>query len=251
MEKIDVFISFKNTENGQKTPDASLAVQLKREIESKNNLNPFTMTKLSLACESNYRKAIDKALDEANYLIVVGSKPEFFKSGWLEYEWGTYLGEVISNRKKGEIFTVRMNGMQISDLPLSLRKYQSFESDNLEEIYNWLPQKEGNRKKGNKPQCYQFLYPAIFRKVESTGEYKVVFPDLNIETSGTNLSEAYIYSKDLLKVFFSYCLRFDLEYNKPTKLEDIKQNYPTDMIMYVDTIVDEYMFLLPNEENDF
>ena len=67
---------------------------------------------------------------------------------------------------------------------------------------------------------YQFLYPAIFIK-DSDGECQVFFPDLNIYTTGKNISEAYLYAKDLLKVFFTYALKYEVEYNKPSKIEKL------------------------------
>ena len=85
---------------------------------------------------------------------------------------------------------------------------------------------------------YQFLYPAIFIKDED-GSCQVIFPDLNIYTDGKNMSEAYIYAKDLLKVYFSYALKYDVEYNRPTKLENlVSKCKPNETIMYIDTIVE-------------
>lgn len=85
---------------------------------------------------------------------------------------------------------------------------------------------------------YQLLYPAIFIKDED-GSYQVVFPDLDIYTDGKNMSEAYLYAKDLLRVYFSYVFKYETEYNKPTKLENIiakcNQN---ETAMYIDAYVE-------------
>ncbi len=84
----------------------------------------------------------------------------------------------------------------------------------------------------------QFLYPAIFMKDED-GACQVIFPDLNIYTEGKNLSEAYLYAKDLLKVYFSYAVKYDIDYNKPSKVEVLlpkcKKN---ETVMYIDAIVE-------------
>ena len=86
---------------------------------------------------------------------------------------------------------------------------------------------------------YQFLYPAIFMKDEEDGSCQVVFPDLNIYTDGKNISEAYLYAKDLLKVYFSYALKYETEYNKPTKLETLfPKCKPNETVMYIDAIVE-------------
>lgn len=86
---------------------------------------------------------------------------------------------------------------------------------------------------------YQFLYPAIFVK-EEDGGVQAIFPDLNIYTDGKNLSEAYIRAKDLLEVYFTYALRYETEYNKPSKIEPIIQKCKeNETAMYIDTIVEE------------
>ncbi len=84
----------------------------------------------------------------------------------------------------------------------------------------------------------QFLYPAIFMKDED-GSCQVIFPDLNIYTEGKNMSEAYLYAKDLLRVYFSYAVKYDIDYNKPSKLEALlpkcKKN---ETVMYIDALVE-------------
>ena len=67
---------------------------------------------------------------------------------------------------------------------------------------------------------YLFVYPAIFVRDEDDS-YQVIFPDLDIYTDGKNLSDAYLYAKDLLRVYMSYALKYESEYNKPTKLEKL------------------------------
>ena len=90
-----------------------------------------------------------------------------------------------------------------------------------------------------KQKEYQFVYPAIFVKDEDDGSYQVIFPDLNIYTDGANLSHAYLYAKDLLRVYFSYAMKYDTEFNHPSKLEDLlpkcKKN---ETVMYVDAVVE-------------
>ena len=85
---------------------------------------------------------------------------------------------------------------------------------------------------------YHFLYPAIFVKDED-GACQVLFPDLNIYTDGKNMSEAYLYAKDLLRVYFTYALKYETDYNKPTKLEALlpkcKNN---ETVMYIDALVE-------------
>lgn len=84
----------------------------------------------------------------------------------------------------------------------------------------------------------QYLYPAIFVKSEG-GSYQVLFPDLGIYTDGSNLSEAYVYAKALLKAYFTYVVKYDTEFNQPSKLEKFaakcKEN---EIVMFVDAVID-------------
>ncbi len=64
----------------------------------------------------------------------------------------------------------------------------------------------------------QFIYPAIFYFDE--GETKVYFPDLDISTSGDNYDEAFLFAKELLKVYFMYVLTNDLDFNFPSNFID-------------------------------
>lgn len=84
----------------------------------------------------------------------------------------------------------------------------------------------------------QFLYPAIFVKLEE-GLYQVIFPDLNIYTEAESLAKAYLYAKDLLYVYFSYAVKYETDFNKPSHLETLlpkcKQN---ETVMYVEADVE-------------
>ena len=84
---------------------------------------------------------------------------------------------------------------------------------------------------------HYFAYPALFFKDEDL--VRVIFPDLNISTEGEDLTEAFLFAKDLLRVYFSYVLKYDLDYNLPSKVEDIIPKCKKDEVaMLVDTMVD-------------
>ncbi|MBQ3494927.1 MAG: type II toxin-antitoxin system HicB family antitoxin [Clostridia bacterium] len=82
----------------------------------------------------------------------------------------------------------------------------------------------------------QFLFPAVF--VEAESQFGVFFPDLNITTEGDTIEEAYLFAKDYLRVYCSYVLKFDVELDRPSKYEDIKQKYNNDTVMLIDVILD-------------
>lgn len=85
----------------------------------------------------------------------------------------------------------------------------------------------------------QFLYPAVFIKSEDDNSYQAIFPDLNIYCDGKNLSEAYLYAKDLLKAYVAYAVKYEIDIYKPTKFEELaKKCKQNETIMYVDALVE-------------
>ena len=84
----------------------------------------------------------------------------------------------------------------------------------------------------------QFLYPAIFIKDED-GSCQVVFPDLNLSTDGKDMPEAYLSAKDMLYVYFSYVMKYETEFNSPSKLENIRAKCrANEVAMYIDAVVE-------------
>lgn len=82
----------------------------------------------------------------------------------------------------------------------------------------------------------QFLFPAVFIKDED--KYTVVFPNLNITTDGDTIEQAYLFAKDFLRVYFTYVIKFDLEFDLPMHFEDVVKKYPEGTVMLVDAIID-------------
>jgi hypothetical protein len=73
---------------------------------------------------ANYRSMIDDALDNAYHMVVIGSSRENIRSPWIQHEWGFFVNEINSGRKKGNIITLIHGSLQIADLPPSLRNYE-------------------------------------------------------------------------------------------------------------------------------
>jgi len=126
---IDVFISYKSA-------DADLAEALYHYLVTKNLSVFLSSESLPQLGSSDYRKAIDKALDDCKHMIVVGSKVEHIASSWVEAEWGFYIGEKRAGRKKGNILTVITDNLEIKDLPASLRYFEVifYKKENFERI---------------------------------------------------------------------------------------------------------------------
>jgi hypothetical protein len=84
----------------------------------------FCRESLQTLGRSDYRHEIDHALEETDHMVVVTSRPENVRSEWVEAEWGIFINEKRSGRKKGNLVTMTAGTMQPSDLPPSLRYYE-------------------------------------------------------------------------------------------------------------------------------
>lgn len=100
----------------------------------------FSQQSLPDVGSSDYRKEIDRSLDDSKHMIVVTSKKEYVASSWVEAEWGLFINEKRSGRKSGNIITLIIGPMRIEDLPSSLRYYEviPFDPKAFEKILRYL-----------------------------------------------------------------------------------------------------------------
>ena len=77
-------------------------------------------------------------------MIVLGTKAENFDSGFVGFEWRRFLNEIHSGRKpNGQVF-VFSGGVEVAQLPLSLRDYQmvpysaASPHDSFEALYRFI-----------------------------------------------------------------------------------------------------------------
>jgi len=137
----DVFISFKNTnERGVPTQDAKLANEVYNFLRSKG-LRVFisTVTLESLGV-SNYKKAIDEALDAASIVVAVGTSTENLDSEWVRYEWDGFYNDILTGVKPGGKLFTYVAGMRPAQLPRTLRQTQTFihSSESLEQLHGFI-----------------------------------------------------------------------------------------------------------------
>lgn len=126
----DVFISCKSEDY----PFARKVYQYLRE----HNYNVFLAdTELRKKGNAEYGEIIDEALDSATHMVIVATKPEYIMSAYVKSEWRTFIEEKRSGRKMGNIVT--LIEFTISDLPISLRHFQSFNLNFFDCIADFLP----------------------------------------------------------------------------------------------------------------
>lgn len=127
----DVFICCKSEDYG-------LARKVYTFLVEKGYCVFLADTELRKKASAEYGKVIDSALDSAKHFIVVASRKEFLESSYVESEWRTFLEEKRAGRKRGNLLTI-LKGIDVSLLPISLRKYQSFPYSDFSQIINYLP----------------------------------------------------------------------------------------------------------------
>ena len=125
MEEYDIFLSCKSE-------DYELAEEVYFFLRN-NGFRTFLSSKeLRRMAIADYMEAISSALDSASHLIVLANKKEYVTSTWVKYEWSTFLNEILSNRKNGQIMTL-LSGLAVKDLPIQLRKFESFSLQNYKQ----------------------------------------------------------------------------------------------------------------------
>lgn len=100
-EPFDVFICYKETDNvGRRTPDSVLANELYHQLTQEGFKVFFARITLEDKLGSAYEPYIFAALNSAKVMVVLGTKPEFFKAVWVRNEWSRYLSLIKQGEKK-------------------------------------------------------------------------------------------------------------------------------------------------------
>ena len=120
-----VFISYKySTMDGKGvTRDFTLAKDLYAALTRAGVKTFFSEKELYTG---DFVNEIYEALEEADILIVVGTRPEYIRSDWVKDEYTSFVAELNGSRKpNGDIYTY-LDGMKVNDLPSMLYKRQSY-----------------------------------------------------------------------------------------------------------------------------
>jgi hypothetical protein len=106
-----------------KSADYDYALRVYEFLTDRGIAAFFSKESLPQLGESDYRKAIDQALDETKHMIVVTSSSDNVRSSWVEAEWGFFINEKRSDRKSGNLITLTVGDVGPADLPPSLRSH--------------------------------------------------------------------------------------------------------------------------------
>ena len=140
MEKYDVFISFKSE-------DSKIAKNVHRFL-TENGLSVFfsdvTLDNIGVA---EYSDIIDRALENSTHMVVIVSNIDYLNSGWVHYEWTSFLNDIKCGYKSGNLVTIIPPEIKFAELPVGLRHRQSFTTKAYEEnIISYLSQTHAESK---------------------------------------------------------------------------------------------------------
>lgn len=139
MMDYQVFLSFKNSSNGESTIDSGIGEKLYKYLVEHDIRVFFSNISLLDFGESAYKDAIDDALDEVKLMVVVGSEADYLTSKWCKYEWQNYQQNILSNIVEGTIITY-LGDIDLSEVPIAIRHYQSFNinNDSIEKVGSFI-----------------------------------------------------------------------------------------------------------------
>ena len=133
----DFFISFKCTDNGNKTRDCEIAEELYARLEAAGYRVFFSEQILEKDGITKYISEIDQALNDAQTFILVCSKKQYILSGWVAQEWSSFLNLMMTNDSK-KLFSYLID-LKESELPALLGPFQSFQHHNgMDKAVNYL-----------------------------------------------------------------------------------------------------------------
>ena len=136
----EVFISFKNTDGGKQTRDSEIAQDLYDEFQRSGVHAFFSNVKLLELGSAAYKSSIEKAIDQANVMVVVGTCIEYLETEWVTYERESFHNDILSGIKKNACIVPYLGNIDGNRVPRSLRGYETFStnSHSVKDVVNFV-----------------------------------------------------------------------------------------------------------------
>ena len=98
----DVFICYKETdpETGARTEDSRRALNVFQTLERRGYRVFYAPVSLKDSIGASYEAAIYHAIETAKVMLVLGTKPEYFRTTWMQSEWKRFLEKVDAREPK-------------------------------------------------------------------------------------------------------------------------------------------------------
>ena len=126
----DVFICYKEIgDDGARTKDSVLAQDLYFALTNEGMKVFFARITLENKLGSAYEPYIFAALHSAKVMVVLGTKPEYFKAVWVKNEWSRYLSLIKTGEHKTLIPAYR--DMDPYDLPDDFSHLQALDMSRI------------------------------------------------------------------------------------------------------------------------
>lgn len=84
---------------------------------------------LPYLANTDYAAVISEILEQTENMVVIANDISKLDSGWVKYEWSSYLNEKHSGRKKGNLATILIGDTCVEKLPYALRQYEAMRID--------------------------------------------------------------------------------------------------------------------------
>lgn len=99
-EPYDVFICYKENDNGTRTPDSVIANDIYYQLTNEGFKVFYAAISLENKLGSAYEPCIFAALTSAKVMLAIGTKPEYFNAVWVKNEWSRFLKMMKEDRSK-------------------------------------------------------------------------------------------------------------------------------------------------------
>lgn len=129
-EPYDIFICYKETDQGKRTKDSVIAQEIYDILSKKGYKVFFSRVTLESKLGREYEPIIFAALNSSKVMLVVGTRPEYFTSVWVKNEWSRYIS-IIEKSKDNKYIIPCFKDMEAYDLPDELVSFQSQDMSKL------------------------------------------------------------------------------------------------------------------------
>ena len=99
-EPYDVFICYKESDNGSRTPDSVIANDIYYQLTNEGFKVFYAAISLENKLGSAYEPCIFAALNSAKVMLAIGTNPDYFNAVWVKNEWSRFLKMMKKDRSK-------------------------------------------------------------------------------------------------------------------------------------------------------
>jgi len=123
-EAYDVFICYKENDNsGARTEDSAIAQDIYYQLSKEGFKVFFSRISLENKLGLQYEPYIFAALNSARVMLVVGTRPEYFRAVWVKNEWSRFLA--LIKKEEGRLLIPCYRNFDAYELPDELSMLQS------------------------------------------------------------------------------------------------------------------------------